>query len=129
MTEKRDKQAEQDEQEKKKREIFEGMSSRRQQKILKKGYDKWDPFLAPKDPPFFRLEDKESLLEATDLFRQFLHYQEEEKDPGEPLPAAYVEGAREICFGLIREKGERFQGIYDFCRWFTLMSGTVSEQK
>ena len=67
-----DKQAEQDEQEKKKREIFEGMSKRRQQKILKKGYDKWEPFLEPKEPPFFRAEERERLLEATDMFNRFL---------------------------------------------------------
>jgi hypothetical protein len=42
------------EREQKKREIFAGMSPRRQRRILEKGYERWDPFLAPKEPPFCR---------------------------------------------------------------------------
>ena len=30
--------------------IFDAMSARGQKYILKKGYDKWDPFQEPKDP-------------------------------------------------------------------------------
>jgi hypothetical protein len=39
-----------EEAEKRKRAVFESMSPRRQKHILKKGYDKWDPFEEPKDP-------------------------------------------------------------------------------
>jgi hypothetical protein len=34
-----------EEEEKRKRAIFESMSPRRQKHILKKGYEKWNPFL------------------------------------------------------------------------------------
>ena len=52
------------EEEKKKKELFEGMSPRSQKRILKKGYDKWDPFLAPKEPPFFNQEERVLVLDA-----------------------------------------------------------------
>ncbi len=39
-----------DEYERKKRAIFEAMSKRGQARILKMGYDNWDPFQEPKDP-------------------------------------------------------------------------------
>ena len=58
--------------EKKKREIFEGMSARRQQRILKKGYDKWDPFLEPKEPPFFREEERNRIRRAAVLMDRFI---------------------------------------------------------
>ena len=34
----------------KKRAIFDGMSKRGQQRILRLGYENWDPFQEPKDP-------------------------------------------------------------------------------
>ncbi len=60
------------EEEKKKKEVFEGMSPRRQQRILKKGYDKWDPFLAPKEPPFFNQEERIRVREAALRLDEFL---------------------------------------------------------
>ena len=39
-----------EEEEKRKRAILESMSPRRRKHILKKGYDRWDPFEMPKDP-------------------------------------------------------------------------------
>ena len=36
--------------EKLKRAIFDRMAPRRQKQVLKRGYEKWDPFIKPKDP-------------------------------------------------------------------------------
>ncbi len=38
------------EEEQRKKAIFDGMSPRLQSRILKKGYDIWDPFMEPNDP-------------------------------------------------------------------------------
>ena len=39
-----------EEAESRKKAVFDNMSPRRQKHILKKGFDKWDPFQVPKDP-------------------------------------------------------------------------------
>ncbi len=104
------------EEERKKKELFESMSPRRQQRILKKGYDKWDPFLAPKEPPFFSQEERIRVQEAALRLDEFLLHKSREEGQDGPLHSAYVQGAREICFGLSKGE-ERFQGMQDFCLW------------
>ena len=59
-----------DETEKRKQAVFDSMSPRRQKHILKKGYDKWDPFEEPKDPIDIR-KDKTKRTTQT-LVREFL---------------------------------------------------------
>lgn len=110
------------EEEKKKRAIFEGMSPRRQQKILKKGYEKWNPFLEPKEPPFYRKGERSRGQEAAELFVQFLQHKQAGSESPESLSPGYVQGAREICLGLIRDRDERCQGMVDFCKWFSRFS-------
>lgn len=44
------KDVDREEYERRKRAIFESMSKRGQQRILKLGYENWDPFQEPKDP-------------------------------------------------------------------------------
>ena len=104
------------EEERKKRELFESMSPRRQQRILKKGYDKWDPFLAPKEPPFFNKEERIRVREAALQLEEFLLNKSGEEGRARSLTSAYVQGAREICFGLSKGE-ERCQGMRDFCKW------------
>lgn len=104
--------------ERKKREVFEGMSLRRQQRILKKGYDKWDPFLAPKEPPFFNQEERARVREAALRFEEFLMYRSGQDGLEKDLSSSYVQGARDICFGLAKEE-ERYQGMLAFCAWLT----------
>ncbi|MFP4571785.1 MAG: hypothetical protein ACLFNW_02320, partial [Desulfobacterales bacterium] len=53
-----------------KRAIFDGMSLRRQKHILKKGYEKWDPFEEPKDPLDMRMDRSRRTM--NDLIREFL---------------------------------------------------------
>jgi hypothetical protein len=112
--------------EKRKREIFEGMSSRRQQRVLKKGYEKWDPFLAPKEPPFYRREERERGLDAAEMMRRFLQDKGMEEAGRTSLSLEYVEGVREVCVGLIRDRSERTEGIFDFCVWLFKNSGPTS---
>ena len=46
------------EEEKKKRDLFEAMSPRSQKRILKKGYEEWDPFMLPKEPLAYKLKQE-----------------------------------------------------------------------
>jgi len=114
------------EEEKKKRELFESMSPRSQKRIMKKGYDKWDPFQAPKEPPFFNEEERKRVQKAAQRFQRFLQEKSLENTQ-EPLSAAYVQGARDICFGL-QKKDEVFQGMYDYCRWLIDLQGAGPEE-
>jgi len=116
------------EEEKKKKELFESMSPRSQQRILKKGYDKWDPFLAPKEPPFFNQEERIRVQEAAQRLEAFLVKKSREKEQGGPLHSAYVQGAREICYGLSKGE-ERYQGMQDFCDWLTKMGEKSSGEE
>ena len=50
--------------------VFDSMSPRRQNHILKKGYDKWDPFEEPKDPIDIRKDKTKRTTQA--LVREFL---------------------------------------------------------
>ena len=113
--------------EKKKREIFEAMSPRRQQRILKKGYDKWDPFVTPKEPPFFRQEERDRIREAALRLEEFLQDKSGKGGQEGGLPSAYIQGARESCFGLAKGE-ERYQGMQDFCRWLTRTPGAAEDE-
>ena len=86
------------------------MSPRRQRYILKRGYDKWDPFQEPKDPIDIR-KDK-SKRTAQMLVREFL----QTKDQGSYSPA-YSRGVLEISLGLVNED-DRFLGMYEFSCWY-----------
>ena len=116
------------EEEKKKKELFEGMSPRSQKRILKKGYDKWDPFLAPKEPPFFNQEERVRVRDAALQLEEFLVQKSTEEGRDGTLHSAYVQGAREICFGLSKGE-ERYQGMQDFCRWLTKTGAESSDEE
>jgi hypothetical protein len=116
------------EEERKKRELFESMSPRRQQRILKKGYDRWDPFLAPKEPPFFNQGERIRVQEAALRLEKFLVQKSREEGQDGSLHSAYVQGAREICFGLSKGE-ERYQGMHDFCLWLTKIGEESSEEE
>lgn len=93
-----------------KRAIFDSMSPRRQQQIQKRGYDRWDPFILPKDPIDIRKDKTRRTTQA--LIREFL-----QSRPSEGYNNAYGRGAFEICMGIVNED-ERFQGMYDFACWY-----------
>lgn len=120
------------EEERRKREIFESMSPRRQRRILEKGYENWNPFQPPKEPPLFSDEERRRLRLTVEKFRRFL-----QQAAPEGLKAGasslYVQAAREMAFGLARGE-ERFQAMFDYCKWLVLEyqgeeSGQESEGK
>ena len=100
------------EEEKKKREIFDAMAPRRQQRILKKGYDTWDPFQMPKDPLAQMRRDREGKQHALELFQRYLA---ETALPEESTE--YLKGVMEMSEGVVGG-GDRFRGMYAFACWY-----------
>jgi hypothetical protein len=95
---------------KRKKAVFDGMSPRRQKHILKKGFDKWDPFEEPKDPIDIR-KDKTKRTSQT-LIREFLQETSIEKYSNE-----YGRGVVDICLGIINGD-ERYIAMLEFAIWY-----------
>lgn len=93
-----------------KKAVFEGMSERRQKHILKRGYEKWDPFEEPKDPLDIRMDRSRRTM--NDLIREFLQTWDISGHGHD-----YRKGALEICLGIINED-ERYLGMFDFACWY-----------
>ncbi len=93
-----------------KRAIFEAMSPRRREQIRKKGYERWDPFLAPKDPIDIRKDKTKRTTQM--LVREFLHSRGDASHSN-----AYRQGVLEICLGIVNEE-DRFLGMYEFACWY-----------
>jgi len=99
------------EDEERKRAIFDGMSPRRQKHVLKKeGYDKWDPFIEPKEPIDMRTD--KSRRTAIELAREFLATWSAEE-----YSNAFGQGAWEICRGIV-DDDDRYKGMYHFACWY-----------
>ena len=96
--------------EQRKKAVFESMSPRRQKHILKKGYEKWNPFLEPKDPIDIRRDRTKRTTQM--LVREFLQSRTKEE-----YSNAYGQGVLEICLGIVNSD-ERYQGMFDFCCWY-----------
>lgn len=90
--------------------IFDGMSPRRQRSILKRGYDKWDPFEEPKDPIDIRKDKSRRTTQM--LVREFLQSRGSQEHSN-----AYSRGVLEIALGIVNQE-ERFIGMYDFACWY-----------
>ena len=99
-----------DEAERRKRAIFENMSPRRQKHILKKGYEKWDPFEEPKDPIDIRKDKTKRTTQM--LVREFL-----QSRGSEQYTNAYGRGVLEIALGIVNGD-DYFRGMYEFCCWY-----------
>jgi hypothetical protein len=93
-----------------KKAIFDSMSERRQRHILKKGYDKWDPFQQPKDPIDIRRDKTKRTSQM--LVREFLQTRASDQ-----YSNAYGRGVLEICLGIVNQD-ERFLGMFDFACWY-----------
>ncbi len=98
------------EEEKRKRAIFESMSPRRQKQILKKDYEKWDPFMQPKDPIDMRREKTKRTTQM--LVREFLQARSDENYSNE-----YGRGVFELCLGIVNDD-ERYRGMFEFAAWY-----------
>ncbi len=92
--------------------IFDAMSPRRQKHILKKGYEKWNPFAEPKDPVDIRMDGTKRTSQT--LLQEFLKSRNLDAHGND-----YRKGAFEICLGIINED-ERFLGMFDFACWYKI---------
>ena len=100
-----------EERERKKRAIFEGMSHGRRKRIVDKiGYENWDPFQEPKYPIDLREQTTEQMAMA--LSREFL-----EGCGIEEYSDEYIQAVREISRGLIKDE-ERYRAMFEFCCWY-----------
>jgi hypothetical protein len=99
-----------EETEKRKRAIFDQMSPRRQKHILKRGWDKWDPFIEPKDPIDIRRDATRRTTRQ--LFNEFL-----QSRSGQGYSNAYGQGVLEICLGLVNDD-ERYRAMFEFSCWY-----------
>jgi len=95
--------------ERKKKAIFDSMSEKRQKHILNKGYEKWDPFLEPKDPLDIRKEKtgRTGKMLVDKFMRSKLR---------DDCSDAYIQGVVDICMGIV-SGDERRRGMYEFACW------------
>jgi len=98
------------EEQERKKYIFERMSPRRQKHILKKGYEKWDPFIEPKDPIDIRRDKTKRTTQA--LVREFL-----QSCASESSSNAYSQGVLEMALGIVNDD-DRILGMFDFACWY-----------
>jgi len=96
--------------EEKKKAIFDAMGKRGQRQILKKGYDKWDPFQEPKDPIDIRKDKTKRTSQV--LIREFLSQADPDTDTN-----SFAQGALEMCLGIINEE-EKIRGMFEFACWY-----------
>jgi hypothetical protein len=92
-----------------KKAVFDSMAPRRQKHILKKGYDKWDPFQEPKDPIDIRKDKSKRTTQV--LVREFLQSRD-----SEGYSNSYGRGVLEMAVGIINDD-DRFIGMYEFVCW------------
>ena len=81
-----------------------------QKAILKKGYDKWDPFQEPKDPIDIRKDKSKRTTQM--LVREFLQSRSSEE-----YSSAYGRGVLELALGIVNDE-DRFRGMYEFSCWY-----------
>ena len=93
-----------------KKAIFDGMSPKGKERILKKGYKNWDPFSQPRDPIDIRVD--KNRLTAIEVVRSFL---QSIKDKN--CSKAYTQGVWEICMGIFQDN-DRYKGMYEFSCWY-----------
>jgi hypothetical protein len=92
-----------------KKSIFDSMSPRRQKQIMKRGYEKWDPFALPKDPIDIRTDKTRRTTQQ--LVREFL-----QNCGHESFGNAYSRGVLEMALGIVNDD-DRFIGMYEFAIW------------
>ncbi len=95
----------------KKKAIFDSMSKRGQERILRIGYDNWEPFEEPKDPRE-RIFGSAS-IKAGVLVRRFY-----ESVGNKEESAAMHKELFEICLGVLNGES-RAKTILDFCTWYS----------
>ncbi len=107
--------ADNEEYERRKKAVFDGMSRRGKERILRIGYENWDPFEEPKDPRE-RIFSSAS-LKAGALVQEYLG------SAGIAGESAVVHKELfELCRGLL-QADRRAEIIVDFCAWLRKRTG------
>ncbi len=99
-----------EEKEERKKSIFDAMGKRGQKRILKTGYEDWDPFAEPKDPIDIRKDITKRTAE--ELVREFLHNHRDETHS-----VTFGEGVLEIAIGLMNNN-DKSRGMYEYSLWY-----------
>ena len=94
----------------KKKAIFEGMAKRGQERILRMGYENWDPFQEPKDPRE-RIFSSAS-IKATAIVNEFYRSQS-----GQEESVALHKELFDLCRGILQDE-PRARVIFEFCTWY-----------
>ncbi len=94
----------------KKKAIFDAMGKRGQRQILRKGYDKWDPFAEPKHPIDIRTDKSKRTSQM--LIREFLG-----QAGHEDYSNAFAQGAFDACLGIVN-RDEKVRGMFEFSLWY-----------
>ena len=93
-----------------KKAVFDAMKPRMQKRILKRGYDQWDPFQEPKDPIDIR---KEATGRTTHmLVGEFLDTKREEGHS-----PAFDRGVLDLALGIVNND-DYYLGMLEFSRWY-----------
>jgi hypothetical protein len=93
-----------------KKAIFDTMGRRGQERILRIGYENWDPFQEPKDPRE-RIFSTVS-LQANELLKEFYQARLEREESVDQNRELF-----ELCRGLLQGE-RRAQVILEFCNWY-----------
>ena len=96
--------------EQRKKAIFDSMSERGRKRIIKIGYEKWNPFQEPKDPIDIR-KDK-SKRTSQQLVREFL-----QSRTFDDISNNYSRGVLDLCIGIINDD-ERYIAMLEFANWY-----------
>jgi len=104
--------SEKEEYEFKKKAIFDGMSKRGQERILRIGYENWNPFEEPKDPRD-RIFGSAS-MKAGALIQEYLQTSGEKEQS-----VAVHKEMFELCRGFLQGEG-RARTIVEFCAWLRM---------
>ncbi len=104
--------------EKLKRSIFDSMSPRMRKRVEKIGYEDWDPFPMPKEPPFMKgFDQKPGLPEnPIELYHTYMKQLLQDKAEGE-MKESYRQGVMEAC-KAVRMAEEWVRGVYEFYEWY-----------
>lgn len=96
--------------EKRKKAVFDSMGKKGQERIIRIGYEKWDPFEEPKDP--IDIRDNKSNKTTQMLIREFL-----QNLKSEGYSNGFAKGAFDICLGIINQE-EKYLGMFEFACWY-----------
>lgn len=96
--------------EQRKKAVFDSMSKKGQRRILKIGYDKWDPFQEPKDPIDIRKDKTKRTSQM--LVREFL-----QSRTFDDISNNYSRGVLDMCIGIINND-DRYIAMLDFAKWY-----------